>query len=263
MVIEQAQVLSNKPVAQRLYSMQLLAPRITSQYLGPGQFVSLTINDGWEHPLRRPMSIAHVEEETLTLLYRPVGVVTNLLTNLEPFQTLNLLGPRGNTFTFNDDNDYPILVGGGTGLAPILNLHSLLRKHDRQHTVILGARTAGEHFYSHEPQNQFFLTTDDGSLGYTGTVIPTLKEQLQNHPQASVFACGPTPMLAAVQKIAVEHRIPTQISVESYLACSMGLCQSCVIKRRVTNPQEHSYHERYSLVCEDGPVYPGKEVVFD
>jgi dihydroorotate dehydrogenase electron transfer subunit len=263
MVIEQARVLNNDQVAQGIYSLQLLAPRITSQYQGPGQFVSLTMDGGWEHPLRRPMSIAEVEGETLTLLYKPVGVVTNLLTTLKPFETLNLLGPRGNTFILGRDDEYPILVGGGTGLAPILNLHSWLQKHGRQHTVILGARTAGEHFHSHEPQNQFFLTTDDGSLGNSGTVIPTLKEQLRNHPQAYVYACGPVPMLAAVQDIAKEYGIPAQVSVESYLACSMGLCQSCVIKRKVTNSQEHSYHQRYSLVCEDGPVYPGEEVVFD
>jgi len=263
MVIEQTRVLDNKQVAQRLYSLQLLAPRITSQYQGPGQFVSLTIGAGWEHPLRRPMSIAGVEGETLTLLYKPVGVVTNRLTTLHTSQLLNLLGPRGNTFTLGRDDDYPLLVGGGTGLAPILNLHSLLKRHGREYTVILGARTAKEHFLTHQPQNHVFLTTDDGSLGNPGTVIPTLREELQGHPRACVYACGPVPMLAAVQTIAEKAGIPTQVSVESYLACSMGLCQSCVIRRKVANPQEHSYHQRYSLVCEDGPVYRSEEVIFD
>ncbi|MFQ6606850.1 MAG: dihydroorotate dehydrogenase electron transfer subunit, partial [Fidelibacterota bacterium] len=121
MVIEQARILNNKQVAHRLYTLHLHAPQITSQYQGPGQFVSLTIDQGWEQPLRRPMSIAGVEGETLTLLYRPVGVVTNMLTTLKTTQSLNLLGPRGNTFTFDNDMYYPLLVGGGTGLAPILN----------------------------------------------------------------------------------------------------------------------------------------------
>ena len=78
-----------------------------------------------------------------------------------------------------------------------------------------------------------------------------------------IFACGPEPMLASIQIYALENDIPAQLSVESYMGCGVGLCQGCVISRNTENTLTHSYHEKYSLVCLDGPVYEVKDILFD
>ena len=78
-----------------------------------------------------------------------------------------------------------------------------------------------------------------------------------------IFACGPEPMLVAIRDYSLKNNIPTQLSVESYMGCGVGLCQGCVISKNRTDKKENSYHEQYSLVCIDGPVYEAKDIRFD
>ena len=78
-----------------------------------------------------------------------------------------------------------------------------------------------------------------------------------------IYACGPEPMLASIQIYALENDIPAQLSVESYMGCGVGLCQGCVISRNTKNSLTHSYHQKYSLICLDGPVYEAKDIQFD
>ena len=77
-----------------------------------------------------------------------------------------------------------------------------------------------------------------------------------------IYACGPEPMLKAIHDFALKNEIPTQLSVESYMGCGIGLCQGCVINKNNKAPKEHSYHEQYSLVCLDGPIYEAEDIYF-
>ena len=174
---------------------------------------------------------------------------------------LDILGPLGNTFRWKDNTFTAVLVGGGVGLAPILNMYGESTAAGQDVVLVLGARTSVEHFIDHEPQNNVFLATDDGTVGIEGTVIPAIVKSLENTSKPEIFACGPEPMLKAVQDFAATHQIPAQISVESYMGCGVGICQGCVVKRVNGNVAENSYHEKYSLVCIDGPVYQSKDVI--
>ena len=60
-----------------------------------------------------------------------------------------------------------------------------------------------------------------------------------------------------------DHNIPAQLAVESYMGCGVGICQGCVISRQNNSKKEHSYHEKYSLVCIDGRVYNAGDITFD
>lgn len=262
-VIENAAVIRNTEIASGIWQLEAEAPQICAEYAGPGQFVSLLTDEGWEHPLRRPMSIAAVNGSQLGIIYKIFGDVTVSLSKMKKDNFINLLGPVGNTFSGWDNPDiHPILVGGGVGLAPILNLKQACDDKNRDSTIIIGARTASEHSMKHDSENNIFLTTDDGSLGEKGTVMPVLERLAQEMQNAALFACGPEPMLKAVQSFAVSAGIPAELSVESYMACGIGLCQGCVIETPNGNGIEHSYHEQYSLVCMDGPVYKASEVTF-
>lgn len=262
-VIEEATIIRNIQIASGIWETTMVAPKIRAQYKGPGQFVNLLADIGWDNPLRRPMSIALVKKEEISIIYKVFGSVTSQLTEKQEKDTLNLMGPLGNVFSgWNNDNVDPVLVGGGVGLAPILNLHDLMKNQGFEAEMVIGARSAEEHFLDHNPEEGITLTTDDGSLGNKGTVIPSLEAVLDQNQDSIVFACGPEPMLSAVQKIVKERNIPAQLSVESYMGCGVGLCQGCVIERSNGQFKEHSYHEQYSLVCMDGPVYKADEVTF-
>ena len=99
-------------------------------------------------------------------------------------------------------------------------------------------------------------------MGEEGTVMVPLERLVKINKNAFIFACGPEPMLRAVKEFAVNNDIQAQLSVESYMGCGIGFCQGCVIRRKISKIQNHSYHEKYSLVCMDGPVYNATEINF-
>jgi dihydroorotate dehydrogenase electron transfer subunit len=114
--------------------------------------------------------------------------MTDQFSRKKPGDTMNILGPLGNVFSDWDRQDKePVLVGGGVGLAPILNLYELCT----DAVLIMGARTAAEHFMDHEPENHIYLTTDDGSAGIDGNVLTALNEidlQEPNYPWKVTWA---------------------------------------------------------------------------
>ena len=260
MKIEIATVIENKLIASNLWKMKMEAPGVAEQYKGAGQFIQILVDSSWANPLRRPMSISAVEDGKIEIIYKVFGEMTQLLSEKDAGENLDILGPLGNTFKLHDDGSTPILVGGGVGLAPILNMYGEINLSEKDGFLIIGARTGAEHFMEHEPHNNVLLTTDDGSIGILGTVIPAIEKSLEKATNPAIFACGPEQMLKAVQEFAAVHAMPAQLSVESYMGCGIGICQGCVVERVNGSSTEHSYHEKYSLVCIDGPVYQTEEV---
>ena len=258
MNIENVTISSNEEIAMNIWRMSMSAPKIAAAYIGPGQFINILPNDNWEHPIRRPMSIASVKSDRVEIIYKIFGNMTEKLSRKNVGNTMNILGPLGNVFTDWDKKEVePILIGGGVGLAPILNVYESCRNP----IMIIGARTASEHFMEHDPKNNIYLATDDGSMGIAGNVLKAMDE-VNINKNSIIYACGPEPMLHALQSYANDKNIRAQLSVESYMGCGVGLCQGCVINRKNGHVQKHSYHEKYSLVCLDGPVYESSEVTF-
>lgn len=263
MLIERVKIISNSEIAHNIWEMFFDAPKIIGEYKGAGQFINILVEESWNHPLRRPMSIASVQDEKVSIIYKIFGDVTKKLSKKESGDNIEILGPLGNTFTNWNKDSYPILVGGGVGLPPMLNLKSECELKQIDHSIIIGARNSSEHFITHDPENNIILTTDDGSLGESGTVMNPIDRIIKEKKKPYIFACGPEPMLVAIRDYSLKNNIPTQLSVESYMGCGVGLCQGCVISKNRTDKKENSYHEQYSLVCIDGPVYEAKDIRFD
>lgn len=260
MQIERSSINSNEKIAYNIWEMHFNSPQVANEYSGAGQFVSVLASDSWNHPLRRPMSIASVENGVISIIYKIFGDVTQSLSEMKAGDIVEIMGPLGNTFTNWKDNSYPVLVGGGVGLAPILNLRNECDANNIAHSIIIGARLGKEHFLAHEPDKEIYLTSDDGTIGEGGTVMGPLKRCIEDIHNPYIYACGPEPMLEAVSKFAIENGVPAQLSVESYMGCGIGICQGCVISRQNGKVKDHSYHQKYSLVCLDGPVYEAKDV---
>lgn len=259
-LIEIGHIAEHRLLAQNLVELSIKVPAIAELYQGPGQFVNLLTGSSWDNPLRRPMSIASVEGDVLTVIFKVVGPCTRKLNHLRPGDTIDILGPLGNTFSLTPEQR-PVLVGGGVGLAPVLNLYELFLRRQLNPILILGARSDEEHFLEHEPENNIWLTTDDGSSGLKGTVMAAVRQACETG-EYIMYGCGPEPMLEAIQQFAGENNIKAELAVESYMACGVGICQGCVIKRKNGLVNEHSYHERFALVCTEGPVFDAREVDF-
>ena len=263
MIIEKVNIKLNRQIADNIWEMVFDAPNIASKYIGAGQFISILANDSWGHPLRRPMSIASVKDSDISIIYKIFGDVTNILSKKKKGDSVELLGPIGNTFSNWDSDAFPVLIGGGVGLAPILNLKHQCERSNVDHAIIIGARNSNEQFMKHDPDKNIYLTTDDGSIGEHGTVMTPLDEIIKNHKNPYLYACGPEAMMIAIRDYSIDKNINTQLSVESYMGCGVGLCQGCVIHNVTKDLDEHTYHQKYSLVCVDGPVYEAKDIYFE
>ena len=245
--IEIAKVLLNTPIAPGIFDLRLAAPHICGA-AKPGQFVEVYLDDG-VHMLPRPISICSFQEGVLRLVYQVVGGGTECLSQKQPGDTLRLLGPLGNGF--QPQGDQHILLGGGIGVPPMLGLAQSL---NGECQVFLGFRS--KPFLAQEFERlgcDVHIATDDGSVGFCGNAVELAKSQLSGG--ASVYACGPRPMLRALSQLCPE----AQISMEERMACGFGVCVGCVIPIQKEGQAQWSYQK----VCKDGPVFVAKEVVWD
>ncbi|NQV37545.1 MAG: dihydroorotate dehydrogenase electron transfer subunit [Candidatus Marinimicrobia bacterium] len=263
MIDQVCKVLSINPLAKDIWEMTFSADQLVKIYKGAGQFIEILGDKTWDHPLRRPMSISGITDSTMSIIFKVMGQMTSRFSSLKVNDEINVLGPLGNTFSHPSENETAILIGGGVGLAPIMNFLNELKSINNHVLTIIGARTKDEHHLDHDPCNGMYLTTDDGSIGDHGTVMPTLDRIINTVKYPKLYACGPEPMLKAVQQFGLTHDIPTELSVESYMGCGVGLCQGCVLKREGPDFAEDSYQKKYTVVCKDGPVYNAKEIHFD
>ena len=252
-VMEEAQVRTQKRLAEGVYRLELSAPEHARHAL-PGQFVQVQVKSPSVF-LRRPLGLAEADTESgsVALIYREVGKGTAALAALRPGEQVNLLGPLGQGFCM--DVQHPLLVGGGMGLSPLLCYARHLRRHGAQPEVLMGGRSAAELFW----QDLFapyaaaiHLTTDDGSLGRQGFVTALLPELLARGGYDSVAACGPEIMMRGVAAIAREQGLPCEVSLERRMGCGLGACLSCAIDTASGRRK----------VCKDGPVFPAEEVFY-
>ena len=224
----------------------------------PGQFYMLAAGAEWgggsaERPyLPRAFSFARAHPRPgggaeLEFLLEDVGPGTHRLGLLRPGEALALVGPLGVGFGPAAPDTQPLLVGGGIGTAPLLCLHDELAAAGTAAAVVLGFRSAAYAEASSLFGGEVTVTTDDGSAGRHGLVTEPLGEHLDAGPPATVYACGPPPMLEAVRALCAERSVPAQLALESGMACGFGACFGCVVPTR----------EGYLRVCVDGPVVEG------
>ena len=256
---EIANVKSNKMIADNIYEAVLYSPKISAQSK-PGQFINIIPSNDWDNIMRRPMSVASQSEDLISIIYKVFGEGTKLMSEWKTNDKIDILGPLGNTW-YDYENKYPILIGGGVGIAPILNLHNHLISLGIQHSLICGAQNRGEHFLEHNPNKNIFLSTDLDEYGIKGNVINALEEVFKiNRTNAiKIFSCGPHGMLKAIYKYSIINNYDCQLAMETIMACGIGICQGCTIVKE-TSDQVHSYRDKYALACIDGPVFDAKEI---
>jgi len=248
---ETAKVISQECIAKDIYSMWIKTA--TAKEAKPGQFISIyTKNDSKLLP--RPISICEINEEktALKIVYRTVGAGTKEFSGYDTGDEISVLGPLGNGFPVGEEK--AILIGGGIGVPPILELSKALK--EQSPIALLGYRDSTMFLKADfDKYVRTEIATEDGSVGTKGNVMDALAKG--NIPCDIIYACGPMPMLRAIRKYAQEKNIPAYISLEERMACGVGACLGCVCK--TTKKDAHS-HVNNARVCTEGPVFEAGEV---
>ena len=255
---ENARVVYTREIADNIFETMLYSPQI-SKHIKPGQFINILPSSDWNSVMRRPMSVSGQDNDNVSIIYKVVGYGTKLMKLWKVNEVVDILGPLGNYWTeYNDYN--PILIGGGVGIAPIINLKNHLDDLNISHDIIMGARTKAEHFLDHNPKGGIYMSTDDGSLGVNGTVIDALNEIDYSVGDAKIFACGPPGMMEAVKDYSTYNHIVCDLAIETIMACGVGICQGCTVEINNANAKKDSYREKYVLACIDGPIFKAMEI---
>ncbi len=248
------EVISNERVAEETLALRFHAPELAA-LLQPGQFLNIRVDDAMDPLLRRPYSISNIHADACEILYTVVGKGTGILSRKRPGDVIGVFGPLGNTFGFAKPFGTAVIVAGGIGVAPFPLLTRELQRREIPILTFLGTRSASRAVTTGLVNVQ--LATDDGSAGYRGTVIDCMEQHFASHDMDNprVFACGPNVMLKATQDFAARHGIPCELSLESEMACGIGICQGCPIERK-------EGERKYALVCTDGPCFDSRDIIF-
>lgn len=214
----------------------------------PGQFVEAKVEGSERTFLRRPISINFVDKEKneLWLLIQTVGDGTRKLATLKEGDKLNLLFPLGNGFSDVEKNgEEVLLIGGGVGVAPLLEYGKWLKERGAKPSFLLGARSKSDllELNLFRQFGEVFITTEDGSEGEKGFV--TQHSVLAKRKFDRISVCGPKPMMVAVAKFAKKNEVKCEVSLENMMACGLGACLCCVEKTVKGNV----------CVCKEGPVF--------
>jgi len=271
------QVLENKKITLDFFHLKLKVPRSFAM-AKPGQFLHVRISSTMLDPLmRRPLSLYRVHRQgkdwVAEVLYRVVGHGTQLLSCVQPGESVSVLGPQGHAYEIYPQYRTAIMVAGGYGVAPLYFLCEKLLASPKNKIkpihVIVAARSKELLLCVKEFQAlgvRLYITTNDGSLGQKGLVTDCLEGLLGakglNKKQAVVYACGSHPMLKKVAEVCHTKKVACQVSMEERMGCSVGVCLGCVCKIKTDKKEKGMPSFRYQRVCTEGPVFDAEKVIF-
>ena len=258
-----ARIISNRNIAPGYYRMRISCPDLAARPK-PGQFVMVRVGSSIEPLLRRPFAAFRfktLEGFRLEIYYQVVGHGTRIMSQMLPETDLELLGPLGNGFKSFAKLNSALIVAGGMGIAPLRGLiFHLLESKVKDIHIFLGAKSFSQLLFQSEFTRReipLHLATEDGSSGHHGLITVVFQQFLENHSlsvetRKMCFACGPRAMLAKVSNLCSQHHLPCQVSLESHMACGLGVCLGCAVKRK---NKKGSRDKDYQRVCLEGPVF--------
>ena len=256
--VGELEVLKNEEINEEVFALTLEDHEGSN--IKPGQFYNFKASDTSFPLLRRPISVALVEEGKIIFYIQTKGLGTQLLSALKSGESVNVIGPLGNGFEFTGVKK-PLVVGGGIGVAPMMDTVRALKElgHDEV-KVLLGFREVP---YGIDVFKNFTINIEIASEhaeGYTKGYVTTLVEKaLEEEAYDGVFVCGPHVMLKAVAEICKAKNVRSYLLMEEKMACGIGACLVCTCKIQKENERDF----KNLRTCKEGPVFLGEEVLFD
>ncbi|HEX5904826.1 MAG TPA: dihydroorotate dehydrogenase electron transfer subunit [Candidatus Nitrosocosmicus sp.] len=219
---------------------------ILSSKAKPGQFLMVWIPRKEEIPLSVMVSDL---DGSAAITIRKNGLASTSLFNKKLGDKIGIRGPYGNTFSIKKATKSVVLIGGGTGLVPLVRLLYKIKNLDLRITVIVGARTKSELFFLDlisdllkQKSYELLISTEDGTEGKKGYPTDILHDLIiKDYEIDFIYTCGPELMMRKVYDLSLTKSIPFEASIERYMKCGIGLCSSCSINDK--------------LVCVDGTVF--------
>ncbi|MBX7072901.1 MAG: dihydroorotate dehydrogenase electron transfer subunit [Pirellulales bacterium] len=267
----------NERIARDTFRLRFRCPEIAKRIV-PGQFVMLRLSGCDDPLLGRPLALYDTVLDSagqpvgVEVVYLVVGKMTARLAALRPDMPLEVWGPLGNGFPAAPAN-HLLMVAGGIGQTPFLALareYLGMRQYGdpqrsgavaKRVTLCYGARSADYHAGLDDFRAlgiDLRLSTDDGSAGHHGLVTDLLNQALTDATAGcQVVCCGPEPMMAAVAKLTRAAGVPCLVSLETPMACGLGICFSCVARVRQDDGQWD-----YRRTCVEGPIFSADAIVF-
>jgi dihydroorotate dehydrogenase electron transfer subunit len=271
------EIVENVQLARDTFRVRFEAPEIARR-ITPGQFMMLRASGLNDPLLGRPLALYDTvlngagQPTGVDVVYLVMGKFTTLLSQSRPGRKLDVWGPLGNGFAATPA-EHLVMVAGGIGQTPFV---ALAREY-------LGLRTYGDPARSAPPARQVtlcygarnreylagvadfeslgvdvHLSTDDGTAGRHGRVTELVSELLPDLTgRDRIVCCGPEPMLHAAAKLITPTLVPCQVSLETPMACGIGICFSCVAKVR-----DASGGWDYRRTCVEGPVFDAAAIEF-
>ena len=241
-IVEIENIIEETPTVKTIYFRDFLCANAI-----PGQFLMIWIPNVDEVP----MSLSTITSEGLTsITVAKVGEATKAIHELKIGDLFGIRGPFGKGFTIS--NGKTLVVGGGTGLAPLLPLTEKLIEAGSEITLIAGLKNSVEFPLRNRIQNlkrvRVLIATEDGSLGFKGTAVDVVRSIISEEEFDFIYACGRENMLFELYKLVKDLKANFEASLERYMRCGVGLCGSCCIGKY--------------LVCKDGPVF-NKEMLME
>jgi dihydroorotate dehydrogenase electron transfer subunit len=270
-------IAENVRLARDTYRLRLTCPEVAGRVL-PGQFFMVRLPGCNDPLLGRPLALYDVVPDAagrpqgVDIVYLAVGKMTGRLAAMVPGQGLEVWGPLGNGFP-PTPTEHLVMVAGGIGQTPFL---ALAREYlglgaygdpPRQVpraakvTFCYGVRSK-EYLAGVEDFRglgvEVRLSTDDGSAGHHGLVTDLIRPVVaESSSSCRIVCCGPEPMMQATASVAAELGLPCQVSLETPMACGLGICFSCVARVR-----DGSGGWDYRRTCVEGPVFDARDVEF-
>ena len=214
----------------------------------PGQFAMVWIPGINELPMSVMISL---ENGKAAFTVRKHGPSSTGLFNVKEGEQIGIRGPYGNSFDIKSGK--LLLVGGGTGLVPMMRLLTFLKSTDDV-TLLIGARTKNEVFFEDLAKNilqknhhKIIVCTDDGTYGEKGFVTDIVKKLVNETKFDGVYTCGPEVMMYKTVQLAHSKGNFVQASLERMMKCGVGICGSCCMGE--------------DLVCRDGTIFDGDHLL--
>jgi len=234
------------------FLLKIAAPLIAAA-AKPGHFIMARVSSSLDPLLRRPLGILEARPPYIWLYYQVLGAGTRQLSNLRHGDSLDLLGPLGNSFP-EMPGKRVLLIAGGRGIVPLFH-YAQAYGGRRPLLLLYGGRGKAdlallERIKSLSLQG-LFIFSEDGSLGQQGRLTDGLEKIVrEEHPDATL-SCGPDAMLARLAEQLKGRGLQNLASLEARMGCGFGACHGCAVP---------TVDGSYRKVCDEGPVFPLEDI---
>jgi dihydroorotate dehydrogenase electron transfer subunit len=234
------------------FLLKIAAPLIAAA-AKPGNFVMARVSPAMDPLLRRPLGILEARPPYIWFYFQVLGGGTRLLSGLRPGDSLDLLGPLGNSLPELPDKRV-LLIAGGRGIVPLFHYAKAFSAR-RPLLLLYGGRSKADlpllERIKPLPLQRLFIFSEDGSLGQKGLLTDGLEKIVREERPDATLSCGPEAMLARLALLLQGRGLKNLASLEARMGCGFGACHGCAVP---------TVDGSYRKVCDEGPVFPLEEI---